>query len=370
MEKKTIDIAKIDKNLAVQDNLVVEEEFQIINPKLSDAVKVYGLPNFKEERTFIRVKNEDLKRISQFSQGLLTLACNTSGGSIAFYSNTSVLKIRVKLSFMFHMSHMAYTGQAGFDLYRGTSFDNLVFYKASPFDFHKTEYEYTFFQNRHANRELFLLEFPLYASVESVELVFAKDATIEPADIFNEGRILIYGTSITQGGCASRPGNSFPMIIARNTNYEVINYGFSGNGKGEVEMAEIINQIPNVDLYILDYEANAGLGEAINLSMPVFVDKLREVNPTTPILVVSRIKTAAYPFDAWEKEECDNRRTFQMNFVKERAKKDPNIYFLDGWSLLGDIGVAGTVDGVHPNDAGFIEMARNLQPMVKRILKK
>ncbi|MEI3505816.1 MAG: SGNH/GDSL hydrolase N-terminal domain-containing protein [Bacilli bacterium] len=109
------------------------------------------------------------------------------------------------------MGHMPYTGQAGFDLYLGKSFNELKFYRSSNFDFNNYEYEFTFFENAEINDiNLHMLNFPLYASVDEVLIGIDEDATIySEENLFpNSGKIVFYGTSITQGGCASRPGSA------------------------------------------------------------------------------------------------------------------------------------------------------------------
>lgn len=160
---------------------------------------------------------------------------------------------------MFHMGHMPYTGQAGFDLYLGKSFNELKFYRSSNFDFNNYEYEFTFFENAEINDiNLHMLNFPLYASVDEVLIGIDEDATIySEENLFpNSGKIVFYGTSITQGGCASRPGSSYTQVVARHLGYECLNFGFSGNGKGQIEVAEILSKIENVKMFVLNYEAN------------------------------------------------------------------------------------------------------------------
>lgn len=116
MQKK-VEISKVDENFKInnQDN----KNLKWINPKNSNLVKVFGLNWFYKDFRYHRFPKETDETIKNLSGSLDVLTANTSGGSIAFYSNTKTLKIKVKLSYMFHMGHMPYTGQAGFDLYLG-----------------------------------------------------------------------------------------------------------------------------------------------------------------------------------------------------------------------------------------------------------
>ena len=142
-------------------------------------------------------------------------------------------------------------------------------------------------------RRLFVIDLPLYASVDSVELEIDSEAFVEPAtDLFPKGRIVVYGTSITQGGCASRPGMAYPAIIAREIGYEFINYGFSGSGKGEKAIAELVASTQDVSMFILDYEGNADENQILENTLEPFVATIREKYPAVPILIISKIRMA------------------------------------------------------------------------------
>src|SRR5690606_269350 len=101
------------------------------------------------------------------------------------------------------------------------------------------------------------------------------------------GRLVVYGTSITQGGCASRPGMAYPSILARRLGIETLNLGFSGNGRGEPEVAHILAQLENVSCFILDYESNVPVAEDLRTTLTAFIPILRERHPDVPIIVIS-----------------------------------------------------------------------------------
>ena len=107
---KTIDIKKVDSNFINKENL--DDSIHYIDPKVDDSVKIYGLYWFNEDRRYHRLSKSLDDVLPQLEGSVDVLAGNSSGGLIAFYSNTNVLKIKVKLSFKFHMGHMPYTGQA------------------------------------------------------------------------------------------------------------------------------------------------------------------------------------------------------------------------------------------------------------------
>ena len=219
--------------------------------------------------------------------------------------------------------------------------------------------------NRH-----FTLNFPLYNGVDSVEIGVVAGATIAaPLPYKHDGRIVVYGTSITQGGCAARPGMAYPNILSRRLGREFINLGFSGNGRGEPELAKLINQIERKSLVVLDYEANAG--ESIRKTLRPFVDLLREHDKDLSILIISKIRYAGELHNPASLKSAKAREKFQADFVKtRRSAGDMNLHFLGGGTLLGDHADECTVDGVHPTDLGFMKMGDGIEPVIREILKK
>lgn len=366
---KTIDIKKVDSNFL---NNEAKEDILFIDPKISDLVKIYGLYWFNEDKRYHRLSKKLDNILPKLEGSVDVLAGNSSGGIVAFYSNTNVLKIKVKLSFKFHMGHMPYTGQAGFDLYIGNTYQDMKFYRTSNFDFNKNEYEFTFFNHSslNDNNKLYVLNFPLYATVEEVLIGVNPNCNITPClDLFRkEDKIVFYGTSITQGGCASRPGMSYTQILSRMLGTECLNYGFSGNGKGHIEIAEALSEIKKVKMFVLDYEANATF-DRLKATLDNFVKCLREKYPTVPIVIISKIMMyLEFHDDDYVKNE-KKIRSYQKNYVKK--SNDENLYYIDGSKVLGKNNLSEkTVDGCHPTDYGFISMAEYLYPIIKKILTK
>ena len=366
---KTIDIKKVDSNFINEE---AKEEILYIDPKTSDLVKIYGLNWFNEDKRYHRLSKELDEVLPNLEGSVDVLAGNSTGGMIAFYSNTNVLKIKVKLSFKFHMGHMPYTGQAGFDLYIGKTYQDMKFYRTSNFDFNKMEYEFTYFNHNKLfeKNKLFVLNFPLYATVEEVLVGVNPKCNILPCnDLFKTcDKIVFYGTSITQGGCASRPGMSYTQILSRMLGIECLNYGFSGNGKGHIEIAEALSKIKDVKMFVLDYEANATF-DRLKATLDNFVKCLRKVYPSTPIVIISKIPMyLEFHDDDYVKNE-KKIRSYQKNYVKKAS--DENLYYIDGAKVLGKTNISEkTVDGCHPTDYGFISMAEYLYPIINKILTK
>lgn len=293
------------------------------------------------------------------------LANCTAGGQIRFATDAVKLAIKVRLAGPANMYHMPATGQCSFDCYIDSRYCSTARY-----DHRMTEYESVMYANYERRTRQVTLNFPLYQGVEEVWVGLDREADIAPPPAYdNERKIVIYGTSITQGGCASRPGMAYPNILSRRINLEFLNLGFSGSGRGEPELARLCALIADPACLVLDYEANCVSSELLAKTLPDFVSIYREKHPLTPILVVSRITYAQDAFNPELAREHEARKRIQQGEVERRRQAgDANISFYDGDRLLGELAEECTVDGVHPTDLGFLRMADGLAPVLKEIV--
>jgi len=296
------------------------------------------------------------------------LADCTAGGQIAFQTDSGQVAVRVELAGSANMNHMPATGQCGFDLYVGAP-GAQRFHSVSKYNHSQPRYEALLFEHPESVMRHFTLNFPLYMGVRSVHVGLSPGADIAaPVPWASAGRGIVYGTSITQGGCASRPGMAYTNLLSRALNMEFVNLGFSGNGRGEPELIELMADIPNPRLLILDYHANAA--GKLAQTLPVAVRILRTRHPSVPILVVSRIAYAkdATHLDFRATREADRDLHAQV-VAARRRQGDTAIHFVDGTDLLGPDYDECTVDGIHPTDLGFLRMAGALAPEIRRILE-
>ena len=295
------------------------------------------------------------------------LANHTAGGQIRFSSNSRRILIRVELREKSGMYHMPATGQSGFDLYVKEG-EELRYFRTARFNPDSIRYEALLFESDIEKMRTFTLNFPLYNGVHWVRIGVDQSAEVEaPPAHMREGKIVVYGTSITQGGCVGRPGMAYTNILSRRLDMQFVNLGFSGNGRGEPALAHLIARIPDMRCIILDYEANAG--EGIKETLGPFVDILRESHPRVPILIVSKIRFSMAMEGSTNYNNWMQLKEFQKALVRERTSAgDENIFFMDGADILGEDYDECTVDGVHPNDLGSMRMAEALQPVIESIL--
>ncbi len=215
----------------------------------------------------------------------------------------------------------------------------------------------------------YMLYLPLYNGVTSVEVGIPRDRRIAkgpPRDPGRQKPILFYGTSITQGGCAARPGMAYPAILGRRLNYPIINLGFSGNGKMEPELADLLAELDPA-VYALDALPNMSLQEVVDRVEP-FVRTLRKAHSDTPILLVEERTSSNAPLLASRGEGHRAKRAALRNAYENLTTEGVrNLHYLHGDHLLKGDG-EGTVDGSHPTDLGFAQMADAFEVALRPIL--
>ncbi|MEX2606739.1 MAG: SGNH/GDSL hydrolase family protein [Kiritimatiellia bacterium] len=296
------------------------------------------------------------------------LANCTAGGQIAFQTDSSQVAVRVELAGPANMNHMPATGQCGVDLYVGLP-GSQRFHTVSMIGAGVTHYEVLLFEHPESDIRQFTLNFPLYMGVKSIQIGLIPESGISsPSPWGDTKKIVVYGTSITQGGCASRPGMAYTNILTRALNMEVVNLGFSGNGRGEPELIELMADVPEPRLLVLDYEANSS--GKLATTLPVAMGILRRRHPRVPIVIISRIAFAKIASHEEAMQAHIESRDMQVRLVADLKKAgDRCIHFIDGNNFLGPDFDECTVDGIHPTDLGFMRMARKLEPELRTILE-
>ncbi|MFW6598616.1 SGNH/GDSL hydrolase family protein [Propionibacteriaceae bacterium Y2011] len=296
------------------------------------------------------------------------LADATAGGQLRFRTDSAVLAVKVELAGPPNMNHMPATGQCGVDAYVGEWGAQRYWGTARPV-LDSSDYTAIVFDVDASEMRTVTLNLPLYQGVREVLIGVDPGAQVAaPPPFTAPGRIVVYGTSITQGGCATRPGMAWPGIVSRRLGQEVLNLGFSGNGKGEPEVARTLAQLDDVACFVLDYETNVAEAEDLRTTLTDFIPILRERHPETPILVVSKPAFHREAHAERHRQARMARRDIQREIVeRHRAAGDRHVHFLD----QGDLDIAeGTVDGVHPSDLGFVQLADSIEPALREALAR
>ncbi len=300
-----------------------------------------------------------------------SLSRSSAGLAIYFYSNASEIKIRYKVSGPFNMQHMPSTGVSGVDLYSINSDgkwnfnfgqyafkDTIIYhYRDIPKDkYHNQGYEY----------RLFL---PLYNQVEWLEIGVPESASFRFIPLMKDKPIVLYGTSIAQGACASRPAMAWSTILQRAVDHPLVNLGFSGNGKLEKPVLDLIGEV-DASVYILDCLPNL-IGENADDVYRLITNAVEQLRTkhTTPILLVEH----AGLFNA-ATNTVNNDELTRVNQASQKAYEAlvsegvKDLYYLARDTL--DISLDGSVDNVHLTDLGMQQQALVVEKKIREILKE
>lgn len=288
-----------------------------------------------------------------------TLSLDSSGMGLRFSTDSPTLDVKWALmKNNLGLPNMPPTGVSGLDLYIKDKQGKWLFQaNGRPRNISKNLAHFKLTPGAD-----YLLYLPLYNGVKTMTLGIPKDnhlSTPSPSDGVARKPVVFYGTSITQGGCASRPGMAATTIVGRRLNMPVINLGFSGSGRMEPEMANLLAEL-DPTLYVVDCLANM-TPRMITDRTEEFVRILRKAHPDTPILLVENSSFA-------QVSPTDNGRILRPIHEKIVKAGDKNIHFLSNREMLGD-DLEGTVDGIHPNDLGMLRLAevfiKALAPMIQ-----
>lgn len=351
-----MDIRQIDKNFLQDSGFDAEKvKFYGVTEK---PFALYGIFYDEECGRFLRMP---AKTASAVSERVAALNANTAGGRVRFSTDSEQLVLYVRYRDLCRMSHMPLSGSGGFSLCENTEDGEKFICTMRP--------EWTDEKGFVRSAALaggmrdYTLYFPLYNEVCELALGFGRSASVGGGLAYRDIKpILYYGSSITQGGCASRPDHSYQAFISKKNNVDFINLGFSGNAKGERAVARYLAGIA-CSVAVIDYDHNAPDARHLAATHEELFRIFREAQPDTPVIFVSKP-------DAERDAEGDKRRgIIRETYCNAIARGDKNVAFVDGRELFGDLREECTVDGCHPNDIGFYRMAEVIGNAVDTALK-
>ncbi len=332
-------IDDIDKNFKVETG-IKQEGIKYYNPE-EKPFKIYGV--FREADKLRRLPKAVGEAVNE---GVLLLGAHTAGGRIRFRTDSKYIALVARIA-AGRMPHFAFTGSAGFDIYIDGGY--ISTYVPTVDVTGHVEGIKTFPDSKMRDVTIHM---PLYSSVYELYIGLDENASVEEAAPYKvENPIVYYGSSITQGGCASRPGMAYQNIVSRHFDCDHINLGFSGSAKGEEAMANYIAGL-EMSAFVLDYDHNAPNVEHLDATHERFFKIIRKAHPTLPVIMMPR--------PAIFKCNDDDRRraVIEKTYNHARAAGDENVYYISSAELCALCGTEGTVDGCHPTDLGFASMAK------------
>jgi len=293
------------------------------------------------------------------------LSRDSAGMLARFETDSPEIHVRYRLfRERIAMSHMPATGVSGMDLYGMDATGQWRWAAVA----RPTEQNVTakLLSDLDGKSREYMLYLPLYNGIDSLQIGVASGAKFLPIAPRREKAIVFYGTSITHGACASRPGMPHPAILGRRMNLPVINLGFSGNGKMEPEVGSLLCEL-RAAVYVIDCLPNM-YDQQVRERTESLVIQLREAQPGTPIVLVEdRTFTNAWIRTSRREHHKANRAELRKAYERLERKGVSRIYYLEGENLLGEDS-EGATDGSHPSDLGFMRQADAFEPVLRKAL--
>jgi len=324
------------------------ESLRFYDVRTTDAIRIYGLHEPQTQNPFCRMPPEIAETVSE---RVAALIFNTTGGRLRFVTTSPYIAVKTTNKSHAGSQFTGAVGTSGFDLYVKNA-DGRDTYRGTFVPPVRYENGYEAILHVGAGEKEVTINFPTYHRVSDLYIGLDETSTLtRRGDYRYEKPVLYYGSSITQGGCASRAGMIYEAIISRRLDCNYINLGFAGAARGE---DAIIDYLAALDpaVFVLDYDHNAPTAEHLAATHEKLYLTFRAAHPTTPVIIVTRP-------DSWAWRTDTEARTAVIRATYEHAlARGEDVTFIDGRTLFaGELYEDCTVDGVHPNDLGMSRMA-------------
>ena len=334
----------------------------------TDDFRVYGLYDYKNTSRYMRMPVEVAENVNE---GVKNWNYSTAGGRIRFVTTSNYLAFKTKHDHLYNLIHAAPIGVAGFDVYIKRNGKDTYAGSIAPLMNWDPKIPWADSDsyniiNLPEGRKEITLNLPYLQGM--CDLYIGLDSTSELSrheDYKYERPVLYYGSSITHGFCASRPGMTYESLISRKLDTNFINLGFSGSAKGEDTMIEYLASL-DCSVFVLDYDHNAPNPEHLAATHEKLYLRFRETHPDTPVIMLTKPNIFANPI---EDEANLRRREIIFTTFNNAYDRGEKVIFIDGYSLFGDdMRDDCTVDLTHPNDLGMTRMANVIGKAVEHAL--
>ena len=330
-------------------------------PLTDERLTATGLPWFAENAPLLwRLPAQHADRLPNTVRGLMRFP---AGAQLRFVSDTSQLHLRVSASNVRPMKHMSPLGYRGFDVYV-----EGAYWQSSAVQAEGVQ-ELSFFAGAKRVMKEIRIYLPLYQEVQVLAIGIDEDAGVKRPAPFALGQpIVYYGSSIAQGACASRPGMTYEAILGRRLNMDFVNLGFSGAGKAEPLVVDLVAQI-DACCFVFDLGKSFGMqSEGVYGAM---LDSIRTAHPNVPMICVTPIYSTREAFDQGYRDLSEHVRGVTRRAVTARtAAGDNKLYLVEGMELLGPGDADAFQEGTHPTDLGFTQIADRLEPLLREVLRE
>ena len=353
-----------DPNLRIKSK-ISDPEVKLLDVRQAP-FSIYGLYNPCAEPQFKRIPDDVA---TATSPGAAVFALTTTGGRVRFSTDSPYIAIRAEMPDIARFEFFSLSGSAGFDLYVDDPESGDSFYRKPFIPSHAAlDGVADGFESRidlpGKKKRYFTIHFPLWSQVKNLFVGVQKDAVVNRgASYRSDLPIVFYGSSITQGGFVSHPGNAYPNLVGRRMNLDHMNFGLAGNGKGEDAIADYMASLPML-AFICDYDYNAPSVDHLRATHRKLYETIRKNHPDIPYLMISRPNFIDNP-----RNFADRRDVILETLRYAREQGDRNVWFVDGSSIYrGKYQDCCTVDGVHPNDFGHVLFAEKIEEELRHAL--
>ena len=320
-------------------------------------IKVSGVPFFEEQKRLARLPDSLMEQLPQLAH----LGRRCAGGRAAFRTDSPVVHLKVTLKTLEVDIGMSLYSCQGVQVMIGERANARHAGTVAPADYSQLVFEKTFYKSPEA--EQVTLYFPRNEILENIEISVEDDALVTaPTPYKYEKPVLFYGSSITEGGCACNSPNAYNAILSRWLDFDYYNLGFSACALGELIMADYITTF-DMGVFVYDYDHNAPTVEHLAKTHKPFFDRIRQVHPGLPVIMMTR------PAEVYVQEAKDRREVVRATYQAALEAGDRNVWFIDGETFYGETDRnLCSFDEVHPNDIGFLRMATVIRPVLEGIL--
>ena len=341
--------AEIDKNFHIEKR-VLKDDLVYYN---ADDFDVYGVQH--TDGLYCRMPDEYARTVSE-NVGLIAKEC--AGGRIRFVTDSPYVAIFVQYDAVAKVPNYAFTATMGFDLYAG---DRYIGAFVPPMDA-VDEYEGVLDIVGFDGAQTYTLNLPICSQIKEIRIGVKEGSIITRAPKYAiEKPIVFYGSSVTQGACASRPGNTYANMISRELDCDYLNLGFWGNALGEERIAEYIAKL-DMSAFVYDYDYNAPSTEHLRATHEKMFKIIRKAQPNLPIVILSAPK--CYPTSVDE----ERFQVIKTTYDHAIANGDKNIALLSGAEIMSPIRGVALADNIHPADIGFFAMSQSICGVIKQML--
>ena len=341
---------------------ILDKNFEIPSSIDKDGFVFYDAQNFDvygmrcEGEHFCRMNPDEAQKISQ---NVFEIAHETAGGRVRFATNSPKIAIIAEYNKIAKLPNYPFSATMGFDIYQGERFIGVFVPPFDATDSYESVLDAPF---NDGNMHEYTVNFPICSNIKRLLIGVTNGSFITRGKCYAIDRpVVFYGSSTTQGACASRPGNIYENIVSRALDCDYINLGFAGNALGEEAMARYISNL-EMSAFVYDYDYNAPSAGHLKRTHEVMFRIIRDANPTLPIIIMSAPKP-------YTKEEDLEREDIIYTTYKNAVQNgDKNVYFLSGAKILEPVKDCSLTDNVHPGDVGFYAIAGALIPILKKVL--